>query len=148
MGVFLASQLTEISVRYPAHVQDIRKFLLKEKLPVPSPDAIPQLLSRLGTDAPFRADVASLMRATLYEEREGIGYEDLLGILVAATAGTEHDLKSDSQEADLRALLRFLLQSRRSTFPTEPKPEETRIPVESGPLELDPGSQCRCARRA
>ena len=119
--MFLASQLTEISVRYPAHVQDIRKFLLKEKLPVPSPDAIPQLLSRLGTDAPFRADVASLMRATLYEEREGIGYEDLLGILVAATAGTEHDLKSDSQEADLRALLRFLLQSRRSTFPTELK---------------------------
>ncbi len=136
--MFLASQLTEISVRYPAHVQDIRKFLLKEKLPVPSPDAIPQLLSRLGTDAPFRADVASLMRATLYEEREGIGYEDLLGILVAATAGTEHDLKSDSQEADLRALLRFLLQSRRSTFPTDSKPEETRIPVGAGPRESVP----------
>ena len=114
------------------------KFLLKEKLPVPSPDAIPQLLSRLGTDAPFRADVASLMRATLYEEREGIGYEDLLGILVVATAGTENDLKSDSQEADLRALLRFLLQSRRSTFPTEPKPEETRIPVGAGPRESVP----------
>jgi TonB family protein len=128
--VFLASQLTEISGRYPAHVQDIREFLLKEKLAVPSPDAIPQLLGRIGTDTRFRADVASLMRATLYQEREGIGYEDLLGILVAAAGGTEHDLQSDSQEADLRALLRFLLQSRRSTFPAEPVPEETRIPVE------------------
>ncbi len=121
--MFLASQLTEISGRYPAHVQDVREFLLKEKLPVPSPDAIPQLSSRLETDAPFRADVASLMRATLYQEREGIGYEDLLGILVAAAAGTEHDLKSDSQEADLRELLRFLLQSRRSTFSPGPESE-------------------------
>ena len=136
--MLLASQLTEISWRYLAHVQDIREFLLKEKLAVPSPDAIPQLLGRLETDTRFRADVASLMRATLYQEREGIGYEDLLGILVAAAAGTEHDLKSDSQEADLRALLRFLLQSRRSTFPPELKPEETRIPVEPEPREPVP----------
>jgi TonB family protein len=78
------------------------------------------------------------MRATLYKEREGIGYEDLLGILVAAAAGTEHDLKSESQEADLRALLRFLLQSRRSTFPAEPERQETRIPVEPEPRESVP----------
>ncbi len=136
--MLLTSQLAEISGRYPAHVQDIREFLLKEKLPVPSPDAIPQLLSRLGTDAPFRADVASLMRATLYQEREEIGYEELLGILVAAAAGTEHDLESDSQEADLRELLRFLLQSRRPTFSPEPKPEETRIPVEPLPVGAGP----------
>lgn len=136
--MFLASQLTEISGRYPAHVQDIREFLLKEGLAVPSRDAIPQLLDRIGTDTRFRADVASLMRATLYQEREGIGYEDLLGILVVAAGGTEHDLQSDSQEADLRELLRFLLQSRRSTFPSEPEPE-AKIPVEpehrvSGPV--------------
>ena len=136
--MLLASQLTEISGRYLAHVQDIREFLLKEKLAVPSPDAIPQLLGRLETDTRFRADVASLMRATLYQEREGIGYEDLLGILVAAAAGTDHDLQSDSQEADLRALLRFLLQSRRSTFPGEPVPEEARIPVEPEPGESVP----------
>lgn len=134
--MFLASQLSEISGRYLAHVRDIRDFLLKEKLPVPSSDAIPELLSRLGTDGRFRADVASLMRATLYQEREGIGYEDLLGVLVAAAAGTEHDLKSDSQEADLRELLRFLLQSRRSTFPAEPEPEEVRVPVK--PESRDP----------
>ena len=138
LGVFQASQLTEISGRYLAHVQDIREFLLKEKLPVPSPDAIPQLLNRLGTDSRFRADVASLMRATLYQEREGIGYEELLGILVTAAAGTEHDLKSDSQEADLRELLRFLLQSRRSTFPQKPEPEETRVTVEPEPWESVP----------
>lgn len=138
LGVFLASQLTEISGRYPAHVQDIREFLLKEGLPVPSPDAIPQLLSRLGTDTRFRADVGSLMRATLYREREGIGYEDLLGILVAAAAGTKHHLESDSQEADLRELLRFLLQSRRSTFPPEPEPEETKIPIEPEPRGTEP----------
>jgi len=136
--VFLASQLTEISGRYPAHVQDIREFLLKEKLAVPSPDAIPQLLGRIGTDDRFRADVASLMRATLYAEREGIGYEELLGILVAAAAGTEHDLNSDSQEADLRALLRFLLQSRRSTSPLEPEAEATKIPVEAESRESVP----------
>ncbi len=76
------------------------------------------------------------MRATLYQEREGIGYEDLLGILVAATGGTEHDLQSDSQEADLRALLRFLLQSRRSTFPAEPEPE-AKVPVEPEPRVSD-----------
>lgn len=136
--MFLASQLIEISGRYAAHVQDIREFLLREKLSVPSPDAIPQLCSRLGTDLRFRADVASLMRAILYQEREGIGYEELLGILVAAAAGTEHDLKSDSQEADLRELLRFLLQSRRSTSPPEPEPEETIIPVEPEPRESVP----------
>jgi TonB family protein len=136
--VFLASQLTEISGRYLAHVQDIREFLQKEKLPVPSPDAIPQLLSRLGDDARFRADVASLMRATMYQEREGIGYEQLLGILVAAAAGIDHDLKSDSQEADLRALLRFLLQSRRSTFPAEPESGEARVAVEPEPRVSEP----------
>jgi len=136
--VFLASQLIEISGRYPAHVQDIREFLLKEELPVPSPDAIPQLSSRLGTDPRFSADVASLMRAILYQEREGIGYEDLLGILVAAAGGTEHDLNSDLQEADLRALLRFLLQSRRSTSPLEPEPEATKIPLEAEPRESVP----------
>ena len=136
--MFLASQLSETSSRFPTHVREIREFLLKETFAVPSPDAIPQLLGRLGTDARFSADIASLMRATLYQEREGIGYEDLLGILVAACAGTENDLKSDSQEADLRSLLRFLLQSRRSTFPTEPEPEETKIPVEPAPRESVP----------
>lgn len=129
-----ASQLNEVSSRFSGHVQDIREFLLKEKLPVPSPEAIPQLSNRLEADPRFRADVGSLMRATLYQEREEIGYEDLLGILVAAAAGAEHDLKSDSQEAEIRELLRFLLQSRRTTF--HPDAEETRERVE--PVPRDP----------
>jgi TonB family protein len=133
LGVFLGSQLTEASSRFPAHVQDIRDFLLKEKLPVPSRDAIPQLTSRIVIDPRFRADLASLMRAMLYQEREQIGYEELLGILVAAAAGTEHHLESDSQEADIREMLRFLLQSRRSTF--RPDAEEVRASVEPGPRE-------------
>ena len=137
-AVFLASQLSETSSRFPTHVREIREFLLKENFPVPSPDAIPPLSSRIRADAPFRADIGSLMRAILYREREEIGYEDLLGILVAAAAGTEHDLNSSSQEADIREMLRFLLQSRRSTFPAEPEPEETRIPVESAPMESVP----------
>ena len=134
--MFQTSQLTEISSRFPAHVQDLREFLLKEQLPVPSPDAIPQLLSRLGTDARFRADVGSLTRAILYEEREGIGYEDLLGILVVAAAGTEHDLKGASQETDIREMLRFLLQSRRPTSPPEPEP--VRVPVQPEPRRPAP----------
>jgi len=134
--VFLASQLSEISKRFAAHVQDLWECLLKAQLPVPSPDAIPQLSSRLGTDPPFRADIGSLMRAILYQEREEIGYEDLLGILVAAAAGTEHDLKSDSQEADIREMLRFLLQSRRSTFPAEA--HEVRVPFQHEPREAAP----------
>lgn len=136
--MFLASQLTEISSRFSAHVEDIREFLRKEKLPVPSPDAIPQLSSRLRTDQRFRADVASLMRATLYREREEIGYEDLLGILVAATAGTEQDLKSESQEAEIREMLRFLLQSRRTMFRPEPEAEEPSVAVEPEPREPVP----------
>lgn len=128
--MFLGSQLTEVSSRFPAQVQEIQDFLRKEKLPVPSPDAIPQLTSRLASDSRFRADVASLMRAALYQQREEIGYEDLLGILVAAAAGTEHDLKSDSQEAEIREMLRFLLQSRRVTFHPESEPKEPRIAVE------------------
>jgi TonB family protein len=136
--VFLASQLTETSSRFSAHVQEIRDFLLKEKLLVASPEAIGQLSSRLETDARFRADLASLMRAVLYEEREGIGYEDLLGILVTAAAGTDHDLRSDSQETDIREMLRFLLQSRRSTFQPEPEAEETRGAVEPEARESAP----------
>ncbi|HEV2577790.1 MAG TPA: energy transducer TonB [Acidobacteriaceae bacterium] len=136
--MFLASQLTEISSRFSGHVQEIRGFLLKEKLPVDSPEAIPQLSKRLETDVRFRADVASLMRAILYEEREGIGYEDLLGILVTAAAGSGHDLKSDSQEADVREMLRFLLQSRRSTFQPESELEETTGAVEAERREAAP----------
>ncbi len=147
--MLLASQLTEISGRFPAHVEDLRAFLRKEKLPVPSPDALPQLSSRLESDASFRADVGSLLRVALYQEREQVGYEDLLGILVAAAAGTEHDLKSESQEADIRELLRFVLQSRRSAFRPEaegesvavaPEPRET-VPVDSEPVLRARGSE-------
>lgn len=117
-------------------MQEIREFLLKENLRVPSPDAIPELASRLGTDLRFRADMASLMRATLYREREGIGYEELLGILVAAAAGTKQDLTSDSQEADIREMLRFLLQSRRPSY--RQGPEEERVGAELEPREPVP----------
>lgn len=138
LGVFLGSQLTEISGRFPEHVQEIRELLLKEKLPVPSPEAIPELSSRLKTDERFRADVASLMRATLYQEREGIGYEDLLGILVVAAAGTERDLNSESQEADIREMLRFLLQSRRVTFRPEADGDEPKLALEAEPRQSVP----------
>jgi TonB family protein len=114
--VYLASQLTEISIRFPAYVQELQEFLLKQNLVVPSPDAIPQLATRLEADARFRADVGSLLRATLYRERERVGYEDLLAILVAAAAGTKADLKSGSDDAEIRALLRFVQQSRRAIF--------------------------------
>jgi TonB family protein len=117
----------------------MREFLLKEKLPVPSPEAIPELAPRMGTDSRFSADVSSLLRVVLYREREQVGYEDLLGILVAAAAGTEKDLTSDSQEACFREMLRLMLQSRRSTFRAEPEEsavEEAMVSVghvETGP---------------
>jgi TonB family protein len=114
--VYLASQLTEISSRFPAHVEELRDFLLKEKLPAPSPEAIPELATRLETDARFRADVGSLLRAALYRERERVGHEELLAMLVAAAAGAKHDLNSESQKAEIRDMLRFVLQSRRATF--------------------------------
>lgn len=140
--MFLASQLTDVSSRFSTHVEDLREFLLKERLPVPSAEAIPQLASRIGTDLRFRADLASLMRAILYEEREGIGYEDLLAILVTAAAGAEHDLKSDSEEADIRELLRFLLQSRRPTFRSE---AEEAPAVEPEPRETAPSPPVQAA---
>jgi TonB family protein len=139
--VFLGSQLAEISRRFPAHVQDMREFLLKAKLPVPSPEAIPELSSRMGTDSRFSADVSSLLRVVLYREREQVGYEDLLGILVAAAAGTEKDLTSDAQEQCFREMLRLLLQSRRSTFRAEPEDsavEEAMVPVGTQPRASAP----------
>jgi protein TonB len=114
----------------------MREFLLKEKLPVPSPEAIPELSSRMGTDSRFSADVSSLLRVVLYREREQVGYEDLLGILVAAAAGNEKDLTSDSQEACFREMLRLMLQSRRSTFRAEPEEsavEEAMVSVGTEP---------------
>ena len=149
--MLLASQLSEISGRFPAHVQDLRAFLRKEKLPVPSPDALPQLSSRLESDARFRADVGSLLRVALYQEREQVGYEDLLGILVAAAAGTEHDLKSESQEADIRELLRFVLQSRRSAFRPEAEEESVAVapePRKTVPVDLEPVLRARGSEAA
>jgi hypothetical protein len=147
LGVFLGPQLAEIWLRFPAHVEDIREFLLKEKLPVPSPDAIPELASRMGTDPRFCADVSSLLRVALYREREQVGYEDLLGILVAAAAGTEQDLKSDSQETCMREMLRLLLQSRRSTF--RPEAEESTVEEASdGPVEAEPRASVPIAAEA
>ncbi len=144
-------------------MQEVREYLLKEKLPVPSPDAIPELARRLGADPRFRADVASLLRAALYREREQIGFEDLLAILVAAAAGTEHDLKSESQEADIREMLRFVLQSRRPTFSAdaerlslelEPEPEPLASaavisePVREKRVQLAPDSTTRDTTQA
>ena len=128
----------------------MREFLLKEKLPVPSPEAIPELSSRMGTDSRFSADVSSLLRVVLYREREQVGYEDLLGILVAAAAGTEKDLTSDSQEACFREMLRLMLQSRRSTFRAEPEEsavEEAMVSVgtvETGPRASVPVDFSQC----
>ena len=117
--MFVASQLADTARRFPAHVEEIRELLLKEGFAVPSVEAIPELSSRLKTDQRVRADVSSLVRAVMYREREQIGYEDLLGILLAAAAGTEQDLTSDAQETSAREMLRFLLQSRRSSFRAE-----------------------------
>jgi TonB family protein len=140
-AVFLGSQLAEILRRFQAHVQDIREFLLKENLPVPSADAIPELSNRMKTDTRFCGDVSSLLRVVLYREREQVGYEDLLGILVAAAAGTEQDLTSDSQERCFREMLRVLLQSRRSTFRGELEEsavEEATVSVETEPRSSVP----------
>ncbi len=132
--VYLASQLSEISSRFPAHVEELRAFLIKEKLPVPSPDAIPGLASRMEADARFRADVGSLLRAALYQERERIGHEDLLAILVTAAAGTKHDLKSEAQSAAIRQMLRFVMHSRRATFRVEPDENDSAEPEVREPV--------------
>lgn len=112
--MILLSQLNEVAVRFSGDVGEVREFLVQQGISVGSVDALPALCRELDTDVAFRRDVASLLRAVLYREHERTSYMELLGILVAAAAGTGEELETAPPQAAVRELLRFVMQARKA----------------------------------
>jgi len=133
--MFLLSKLDEVPRRFPGDVEGIREFLHDRGIPAGSLQALTHFSARLAIDPSFRRDLTSLVQVVIRREDEAVDYMDLLGILVAAAAGSGPFHANDEQEESVREILRFLTQIRRPTGAVAPVFVRSRnvIPDAIGP---------------
>jgi TonB family protein len=113
-------QLEELSARYPEEIDELRHFLAKAGLPLDSADSLANVAARLHNDRTFRRDLTSHVLVLNHATGYPIGYPALLGILALAAAGPHFAVTAD--DTDAHALLRFLMEARRSFDLPSPLP--------------------------
>jgi TonB family protein len=104
-------QLTDVSIRYPEEIVELRDFLIKAGCAVRTGQALGQTASRLLRDRAFHRDLTSHVWV-LIDKYDRISYSDLLGVLAIAAAGSSFAATAD--EGDAHCLLRFLMEARHS----------------------------------
>ncbi len=145
-------QLADVSAHYAQDIADLRDFLLKSGLPVPSDKAVGSIVERLHADRTFHRDLTSNVWLLLDRADRHLSVSTLLGIIAVAAAGL-HDA-SATDEDDAHSLLRFLMEARRSletgdvprtsapAFANQAAPGTRAVPPESPDATL-PGAPLR-----
>jgi TonB family protein len=117
-------QLTNVSLRYPDEIVELRDFLVKAGCEVRTGQALGGIARRLQQDRAFHRDLTSYVWVVI-DRCERISYPDLLGVLAIAAAGSS--FAAAAEEDDAHRLLRFLMEARHSLDRISISDDEGRV---------------------
>lgn len=71
------------------HIGDFREFFQSRGVSFGSATDLPPFVARLGADARFRDEMASMVRTVIYRERDGLSRLELVEMIAVAVEGTQ-----------------------------------------------------------
>jgi Gram-negative bacterial TonB protein C-terminal len=104
------------------HVEELQEFFRSRGVRFGSAEDLGPFVGRLDSDASFREETASMVRAIIYRERDGLSRLELMELLEAAVAGAE---ASEAAEPEVREAVRKLMMFIESVFKTRRDPGAT-----------------------
>ncbi len=127
-------QLEELAVRHTGAVRELRGFLTKAGVATEVPSSLHVLNETLRQNRALHRDLTSHLWVLM---EEGVQQSStLLGVLAVAAVGPE--LATEAGTEDAHALLRFVLEARRS-FGISAESEARTVPVATAEKQLAPG---------
>jgi TonB family protein len=112
------------------HIEELRAFFKTRGLGSGSPEDLGPFVDRLESDAGFRDDVGSLMRAIIYRERDGLSWAELMELLAAAVGGPA---VGEAEAPEVRESVRRLMAFVEGVFRTRRNPGTTSAGRVGGP---------------
>lgn len=100
-------------------MEELHAFFKTRGVTFGSAEDLKPFVERLDSDAGFREEIASMMRAIIYRERDGLSWPELVELLTAAVGG-EHVENAESPE--VREAVRRLMAFVESVFRTRRNP--------------------------
>ncbi|HEV2576265.1 MAG TPA: energy transducer TonB [Acidobacteriaceae bacterium] len=77
--------------RFAPHVHDLQEFFGARGVSFGSARDLSSFVARLESDTSFRDEMASMVRAVIYRERDGLSRPELIELLAMAATGTKAD---------------------------------------------------------
>ncbi len=105
--------------RFAPHVHDLQEFFGARGVCFGSAKDLSSFVARLESDASFRDETASMVRAAIYRERDGFSRLELMELLAMAASGTQADHVA---LPELREAVRKLMAFVESVFRTRWNP--------------------------
>lgn len=103
------SQLEDVSVRYADEIAELHEFFTTAGIAVENPQALAQVVRRLGEDRRFHRDLTSHVWVMLHRRGNAVRYGETLGVLALAASGKQ--LAADADESVAHDLLRFVMEA-------------------------------------
>ena len=94
---------------FARHVEDLQEYFRSRGVSFGSAEDLRPFVERVESDASFRDDLASMMRAIIYRERDGLSRPELMELLATAATGAQADsANSPETRAAVRKLMTFV----------------------------------------
>lgn len=111
------SQNPEVSATgFAPHIEELHEFFRSRGVVFGEPDDLKAFVDRLSTDESFRDQMASMVRAIIYRERDGLTPAELMELLVTAVTGTSAENVPEPLQDALRQMTGFAASVFRSRW--------------------------------
>lgn len=128
MEMVPTSRIEESSPAPVSYVAELQDFFRTREVAFGRPEHLAPFIERLQADGSFRDEMSSMIRAIMYQARDGFGEGELQALIVRAVGGQE----AEKVRVPLQKLLEFVhgvFRSRWRTIPEEITAESTDAPV-------------------
>ncbi len=95
------------------HIEEFHEFFRSRGVSFGSPGDLPPFVARLGADASFRDEMASLVRTVIYRERDGVSRLELVDLVASAVGGAQVE---QADEPEVREAVRQVMGFVESVF--------------------------------
>jgi outer membrane biosynthesis protein TonB len=101
-------KLEDFATSFAPYIEELHEFFKSRDVPFGAPENVAPAVERLAKDADFRAEMASMVRATIYRVRDGLSRFELLELMLVALGGNGVGEASDEIQEPARQLFAFI----------------------------------------
>lgn len=121
---------TEVSATgFAPHIEELHEFFRSRGVVFGKPEDLNPFVERLSKDESFRDEMASMVRAIIYRERDGLTPAELMELLVTAVTGTPAEDEPEEARDAVRQMMGFAAGVFRSRW----NPGASAARAEDGP---------------